>query len=170
MKTTAIFLEDELTDNPIIFQPGEGEVLSLGGGKVTLKVTSDLTNDQLGVYEIVLPPGAVGARLHYHRFMNETFIVNKGILSIQLTGREVDAPAGSVVYVPRFTPHGFSNNSAEEVTLTLLFNPGQNREGFFRGIKEILSEQPVDQSKFLKLYNKYDSFSIDENNMLPKVE
>jgi quercetin dioxygenase-like cupin family protein len=170
MENTTFYLDDELTDNPAIFFPGEGEVLALGGGKVTLKVTSNLTNDQLGVYEILLPPGSVGAQLHYHRFMDETFIVNKGTLSIQLAGREVEAPEGSVVYVPRFTPHGFSNQSANEVTLTLIFNPGQNREGFFRGMKEILSEQPVDESKFLKLYNKYDSFPADANNMLPRIK
>ncbi|MDB5089766.1 MAG: Cupin 2 conserved barrel domain protein, partial [Mucilaginibacter sp.] len=93
----------------------------------------------------------------------------KGTLSIQLAGREVEAPEGSVVYVPRFTPHGFSNQSASEVTLTLIFNPGQNREGFFRGMKEILSEQPVDQSKFLRLYNKYDSFPTNPGNVLPRV-
>lgn len=168
-ETRVDYLTDNLQNNAIIFQPGEGEVLSVGDGNVTLKITSEMTNDQLGVYEITLGPGTVGARLHYHRFTNETFIVTKGVLNIQLQDQEIEAPEGAVVYVPRFTPHGFSNNSGSEVKLILLFNPGQQREGFFYGMKEILSQNPVDPAQFLKLYSKYDSFPVDAANMLPKV-
>jgi len=50
----------------------------------------------------------------------------------------------------------------------LLFNPGQSREGFFRGLGAILNEQPVDAGKFLKLYQKYDSYPADAGNFLPR--
>lgn len=166
MKTTD-YLNDTLTDKAVIFAPGEGEVIHINGVTVTLKVTSTLSNDQLGIYELTLAPRAIGARLHYHRFMDETFMVQQGTLTIQLEGRETAAAAGTVVYIPRFTPHGFYNNTDEEVTVTLLFNPGQNREGFFHGLREVLSEQPVDPDKYLRLYNKYDSFPVDTGNMLP---
>jgi quercetin dioxygenase-like cupin family protein len=161
------YLSDDLTNNAVVFYPGEGEELALNSGRITLKITSELSNGQLGVYEIMLKPWTIGARLHYHRFMDETFIVQKGVLTVQLMDSAIKAPAGSVVYVPRMTPHGFSNNSEEEVALHLLFNPGQNREGFFRGLSEILSEQPVDPEKYLKLYHKYDSYPVDETQMLP---
>jgi len=161
------YLTDTLSNNAFIFNPGEGEVLEIGGSKITLKVTSDISNNQLGIYEIMLAPKAIGARLHYHRFMDETFIVNKGKLTIQLSDREAEAGEGTVVYIPRFTPHGFSNNSDEQVIVTLMFNPGQHREGFFYGLHEILSEQPIDPAKYLQLYHKYDSLPVDVNNMLP---
>jgi quercetin dioxygenase-like cupin family protein len=134
---------------------------------MTLKITSQLTNDQLGVYEITLSPGTTGAQLHYHRFMDEAFIVTRGVLTIGLIDGEKTAPEGTVIYAPRFTPHAFRNNSDQDVTVMLLFTPGQSREGFFRGLKETLSEKPVDPEKLLKLYNKYDSFPVDPNNMLP---
>ncbi len=117
----------------------------------------------------MLLPDTIGARLHYHRFMDETFIVQKGTLTVQLIDKELKAPAGSVVYVPRMTPHGFSNSSEEEVILHLVFNPGQHREGFFRGLSEILCEQPVDPEKYLQLYHKYDSHPVDETQMLPVI-
>jgi quercetin dioxygenase-like cupin family protein len=163
------FLTDHLQNNAVVFSPGQGTILSLGNGNITLKVTSDITNDQLGIYEITLGAGMVGAQLHYHRFTDETFIVTKGILSIQLSDREAEATEGSVVYVPRFTPHGFSNKSDKEVKLFLLFNPGQKREGFFYGMKEVLSQNPIDPGHFLKLYNKYDSVPVDPKNSLPKL-
>lgn len=161
------FFNDTLENKAVVFHPGEGETIAMNGVSFTFKVTSDLSNNQLGVYEITLPPGAIGANLHYHRFMDETFMVGKGTLTILLADKTVDLAAGGVAYVPRFTPHGFANNSTEEVTLTLIFNPAMQREGFFYGLAETLQEQPIDPAKYLKLYNKYDSFPIDINNMLP---
>lgn len=161
------FFNDQLTDNASIIQPNEGEKLELNTIAITFKVTSKMSNDQLGIYEISLPPMAIGAKLHYHRFMDETFIVNKGILTMQVGDKEYQANPGTVAYIPRFTPHGFKNDTNETVTLTLVFNPSQKREGFFKGLYQTLNEVPIDPEKYLKLYNKYDSFPVDTSNMIP---
>jgi quercetin dioxygenase-like cupin family protein len=161
------YLEDALENRAVIFKPKEGETLRIKGTTVTLKVTSSISNDQLGIYEISLEPGTVGAQLHYHRFMDETFIVNEGTLSVQYGQNETEAEPGSVIYVPRFTPHGFSNQSDKPVCITLIFNPAQKREGFFFGLEKILNNDPVIPEDFLALYNKYDSFPVDTSNMLP---
>ncbi|UOB16818.1 cupin domain-containing protein [Abyssalbus ytuae] len=164
------YFEDRLENNASVINPDEGEKLELNTISITFKVTSAMSGNQLGVYEISLPPMAIGAKLHYHRFMDETFIVNEGMLTIQVAGQEYKAPPGTVAYVPRFTPHGFKNDTNETVKLTLIFNPSQKREGFFRGLHETLSEVPVDPEKYLKLYNKYDSFPVDTSNMIPVRE
>ncbi|MEZ5017124.1 MAG: cupin domain-containing protein [Flavipsychrobacter sp.] len=158
---------DQLENKATIIPAEEGETFGMNGIVISLKVTSEMSNDQLGVYEIILQPHTIGAKLHYHRFMDETFIVTKGVLTIQLKDKEVQVKEGAVAYAPRFTPHGFRNDSEEEVRVLLIFNPGQKREGFFRGLYETLSESPIDPDKYLKLYNKYDSFPVDTNNMLP---
>ncbi|SHM86998.1 Cupin domain protein [Chitinophaga jiangningensis] len=164
---TINYLEDQLANNATILHPGEGERLELGGSSFVFKVTTEMSNSHLGVYEITLAPRTVGAQLHYHRFMDETFIVNKGILTLFTGNDKHQLSPGSVAYAPRFTPHGFANDTDEPVVLTLLFNPAEKREGFFRGLVDILSEQPVDPAKYLQLYNKYDSFPVNLENMLP---
>ncbi|WP_298531958.1 cupin domain-containing protein [uncultured Algibacter sp.] len=161
------YFEDELESNASIIQPNEGEKLELSSISITFKVTSEMSNDQLGVYEITLPPMAIGAKLHYHRFMDETFIVNEGELTMQVGKEEYKAKPGTVAYVPRFTPHGFKNDTDKTVKLTLIFNPSQKREGFFKGLHETLNEVPINPEKYLKLYNKYDSFPVDTSNMIP---
>jgi quercetin dioxygenase-like cupin family protein len=161
-------LDDVLQDRAVVIMPEEGESIVMDGGKITLKITSDLTKDQLGLYEIRLAPGVVGAQLHYHRYMDEIFVVNKGKLTIQLYDRTIQAPEGAIVYAPRYTPHGFRNDSDGETVINLLFNPGQSREGFFRGLGQILSSQPVDGARFLKLYQKYDSYPVDMQNFMPE--
>lgn len=164
------YFEDELKDKAIIIVANEGENYELNNIRVSFKVTSEMSNDQLGVYEITLPPKSIGAKLHYHRFMDETFIVNEGIVTLEVGDKKHQAKPGTVAYVPRFTPHGFRNDTDKPAKLTLIFNPAQKREGFFRGLFETLSEEPIDPNKFLKLYNKYDSFPIDLKNMIPVDE
>ncbi|MBN9382132.1 MAG: cupin domain-containing protein [Chitinophagaceae bacterium] len=160
-------LNDVLEDRSVIIMPGDGETISFNGGRVTLKITSDQTKDQLGLYEIALAPGVVGAQLHYHRYMDEIFMVSKGEMTIDLGGKTIRATEGSIVYAPRYTPHGFRNDSGQEAVIKLLFNPGQSREGFFRGLGEILNSDPVDPVKFLQLYQKYDSYPVDNKNFIP---
>ncbi|MEE9362221.1 MAG: cupin domain-containing protein [Cellulophaga sp.] len=164
------YFNDTLENKAVIVKPNEGEKFEMNGLSLTFKVTSAISNDQLGVYEIILAPMAIGAKLHYHRFMDETFIVNQGILTMQVADKEYQVEPGTVAYIPRFTPHGFRNDTDKEVKLTLLFNPSQNREGFFRGLYETLGENSINPSKYLKLYNKYDSFPVDTSNMIPVRE
>ena len=45
--------------------------------------------------------------------------------------------------------------------MTLIFNPAQNREGFFLGLERILNSTPVDEKEFLALYNRYDSYPAE---------
>ena len=94
-------------------------------------MTSDISNDQLGVYEIVLAPMSIGAKLRYHRYMDETFIVTKGVLTFQTGNKEFLAKPGTVAYAPRFSPHRFRNDTNEEVKLMLIFNPSSKRVRFF---------------------------------------
>ena len=161
------FFHDTLENKASIIHAGEGESFNINGIAFTFKVTSEMSNGQLGVYTIALAPMAIGAKPHYHRFMDETFIVTKGLLTIQAGDNEQKVGPGTVVFVPRFTPHGFRNDTDEEVSLIMLFNPSQKRENFFRGLAETLSEDKIDPEKYLKLYNKYDSFPVDTSNMLP---
>ncbi len=169
MKKTDYF-NDQLENEAVIVAPEQGEKLELETISITFKVTSEMSNDQLGIYEITLPPMAIGAKLHYHRFMDETFIVNEGVLTMQVGDKEMLVHPGTVAYIPRFTPHGFKNDTDETVKLSLVFNPSQKREGFFRGLYETLNEVPIDPKKYLKLYNKYDSFPVDTSDMLPVRE
>ena len=93
------YFEDELVNNAKIFHSSDGEHLEMGGISVTFKVTSEISNNQLGIYEISLSPKTIGAKLHYHRFMDEVFIVNKGTLTVELKDEVHELKSGSMVYV-----------------------------------------------------------------------
>jgi uncharacterized RmlC-like cupin family protein len=100
--------------------------------------------------------------------MDETFLVNKGTLTVKHGSSEVEAEPGSIIYIPRFTPHGFANNTDQPVVITLIFNPAQRREGFIRGLIGLLEKDPIDPEDYLALYHKYDSHPVDFGNFLPR--
>ncbi|NAS11433.1 cupin domain-containing protein [Poritiphilus flavus] len=166
MKTDSDLFEDVLIDNALLVMPDQGEKIESHGISINFKVTGETTNDQIGVYEICLAPKTIGAKVHYHRFMDETFIIQEGKVTLSLGERNIVAEKGAVAHIPRFTPHGFRNDSDKAAKLLLIFNPAQNRENFFRELHETLKERPVDPRKFLKLYEEYDSFPLDMNNMI----
>ena len=161
------YFNDQLENKAILIYPNQGQRYETGNNSFTFKVTSSISNGQLGVYEIVLAPLSIGAKLHYHRYMDETFIVTKGTLTFETIEKDFQAEEGTVAFAPRFSPHGFRNDTNKVVKLLLIFNPSSNREGFFSGLHETLSEVPIDAEKYLKLYNKYDSFPVDPSNMIP---
>ena len=167
--TTNPYIQDELVDRAIVRKSEYCETLEIAASKITFQLTSQDTKDQIGIYQIQLQPHSVGAQLHYHRFMDETFLVNEGKLTIMHGDQTTTASPGDMIYVPRFTPHGFRNDGDQPVRVTLVFNPALQREGFFRGLQHALSTDPPDIEALFAIYTKYDSYPIDPNNMTPLV-
>jgi quercetin dioxygenase-like cupin family protein len=148
-------------NQPVSIPPSDGEMLQSDGISCQFKVTSDISNDQLGVYQIILQPNTIGAKLHFHRFTDEVFIVLKGTLTVQSSRSVFDAAEGTVIQVPRLTPHAFCNNSAVEAKILLLFNPNQKREGFFRDLFEAIRTKTLETPAFKNICSHYDTFSIN---------
>lgn len=154
------YLQDNLVNEVIVMEAGMGESRDVLGSTITFKLTTATTSNQLGIYEVTLAPGVSGPKLHYHRFMDETFVATQGKLTLQLIDRKVALAKGGIIHITRFTPHGFYNSTDEEIKVLMIFNPPQHRENFFRGMSEILAEKPIDAAKFFQLYDKYDSHPI----------
>lgn len=51
------YLNDQLTDTAKIIKPNEGEMLSFGNSSIHLRLTSEDTKDQFGIYQITLEGG-----------------------------------------------------------------------------------------------------------------
>ena len=103
----------------------DGELLSLLGAAVKLKITS---RDTLGAYCVCegrLPPGSF-VPLHYHADV-EAFIVLKGTLELlQLKGAQAEpfsVEAGEMAFIPSDAVHGFRNVSGVQVELLIIGGP-----------------------------------------------
>ena len=87
--------------------------ISRGGGASTVQmVTPDAGSGAFLNGFTDIPPGG-GIPLHFHN-CEESVLVVSGRARVEIDGREHDAAATDVVWVPAGVPHRFSNPSATE--------------------------------------------------------
>ncbi|MEJ0103031.1 MAG: cupin domain-containing protein [Bacteroidota bacterium] len=114
----------EWNDDALIVPSNEGEQFESHGSKLKVIVPTTVTNNQYGLYDIEMESKARGPKLHYHKQMDETFIVREGTLTVLTAKGEIEVIAGTVIHVPRLSVHGYNNNSDSVVKMTMIFNPG----------------------------------------------
>lgn len=82
-----------------------------------------------------LPGHAPGAPVHSHAAMTETFVVEAGILEIDLGDGDIrQLAAGDSIRLGAGTRHGFRNPLATETRFLNVATPGHDLERFLRGI------------------------------------
>ncbi|MBC8107198.1 MAG: cupin domain-containing protein [Anaerolineae bacterium] len=67
------------------------------------------------------------APLHVHYHDDEAWYVLKGTLIMRVGSEDVEAPAGSAVFVPRGTPHTYRNPNPTLVRYLLVMTPKIHR-------------------------------------------
>ncbi|MFB9080200.1 cupin domain-containing protein [Flavobacterium procerum] len=163
-------LSKEWNDDSVIVPSHKNEQFQSQGNKLKVIVPTTLTNNQFGLYEIEMEANARGPKLHYHKHIDETFIIHQGILTVLTAKGEVTAEAGTVIHIPKFSVHGYNNNSDGIVKMTMIFNPGFDREDFFRNMYQMLDKAPHDLSAFQRLYLQNDSYSLNCDDLIPLLK
>ena len=112
-------------DSGIFVGPGDGKALPNPiGGRMVVKVRDSDTGGGYSIHDNTIPPGSPGPRPHVHRNHEEAFYVLEGELTVRVGSREITAPAGSFVVVPRGVVHQPSNPGTEPTRVLLIFSPG----------------------------------------------
>jgi len=127
--------------------PDDGKALPNPiGGRMVVKVRDRDTGGGYSIHDNVIPPGSPGPRPHIHRNHEEAFYVLEGELTVRVGAREISAPAGSFVVVPRGVVHQPSNPGSEPTRVLLIFSPG-GMDRFFEEAAEgrmPLQAEPTD--------------------------
>lgn len=118
------------TAMPMVAMQNEGESLWFGGGLVTFKVTSEQSGGVLCMFEHSASRGK-RTPLHLHADSDETVYVFEGELLLHIDSVEKTAGPGSVVWIPRGTPHAFLVTSDLARSLWAV-TPGDVMEAFYR--------------------------------------
>jgi quercetin dioxygenase-like cupin family protein len=107
-----------------------GESVWFGGGLVTFKVTSEQSGGVLCVIEHAASRGK-RTPLHLHPDHDETVYMLEGELLLHIDGVEHTVGPGTVVWIPRGTPHALLVTSEMARSLWAI-TPGAAMEAFFR--------------------------------------
>ncbi|MGH2458054.1 MAG: cupin domain-containing protein [Chloroflexota bacterium] len=156
-------MDDHLTESPgrraIVRGPGEGTILVGSGGTPTvIKLHGDESGGAYSFLEIDVAPGP-GARPHVHHRADEAFYVAEGELTLVLEDREVCAPAGSFVLVPRGTRHTFRNQTSAPAKAVFIVSP-PGFERFFEELTERRTNAPrgeLSPETIAEIGRKYDT-------------
>jgi quercetin 2,3-dioxygenase len=88
-----------------------------------LVATGDQTGGSLGLVRQTIAPRS-GPPTHIHQAEDEFFYIVSGEFKVKLGDRVMNAPARSVIFVPRGTAHAFLNVGAEAGVLLVGVTPG----------------------------------------------
>jgi mannose-6-phosphate isomerase-like protein (cupin superfamily) len=89
-----------------VLRPGEGRSIDLGGFQMSLKASEEDTAGAFSLLEADEPPN-FGPPMHIHHNCAEAFYVVAGEYVIFIEEQEFRCPAGSFIYIPSNTRHGF---------------------------------------------------------------
>ena len=97
------------------------------------------------------PPRLIAPR-HLHRTDDEEWYVLEGALRVPVGKEEVEARAGSAVFVPRGTPHSYWNPGPGPVRYLLVMTAN-----IYRLIQEILGMNERTPAALRAVFTRYDS-------------
>jgi mannose-6-phosphate isomerase-like protein (cupin superfamily) len=130
-------MSDSIIPNPFqLVSAGEGRVL----GGVVCKISSASTGGAYTVLELSLPAGA-GAPLHTHHHEDEVFYIMEGECEMECGGQTHLAQAGTVVVLPRHTPHAFRNPGSSPNRILITAVPGGLDE-YFEALSGVAAADP----------------------------
>ncbi len=139
----------------IFVAPGAGESLSVMGDLITFKLRANETGGAFTLFEGLVAPGGAEP-IHFHYREDETFYVLEGTVLFLIGEEWRDAPAGSVIHVPRGTVHGFHNGSGAPARLLVLNMPGGLHEELFVAMSQLPPPaSPEDGAALVALAHRY---------------
>ncbi|MBB3458298.1 mannose-6-phosphate isomerase-like protein (cupin superfamily) [Rhizobium sp. BK313] len=108
---------------------GDGWLETRPGERCKIRVSAADTQGAYSVVEIVSSPGD-STPMHVHENEDEHFVVVEGTARIACGDKTIDAPAGSVISLPRKVPHAWGNPSDVPLRVVVTTTPG--------GVEEVL--------------------------------
>jgi mannose-6-phosphate isomerase-like protein (cupin superfamily) len=148
---------------PVVSLGAEGERYAFGGYEVIFKSPNAGAPDAWTAADYILPSRQMGAPLHYHQELSESFYVITGELWLRVGDREVTAGPGSYIWVPPGTAHAFANRSDSEVRFLAHASGPQHKDFLCRLIAIAQAGQewpPRDPSSIIELGKRYDTYYL----------
>jgi quercetin dioxygenase-like cupin family protein len=123
---------------PIKLDRDEGEARWWLGTLATIKLDSTQTSGRFSLVDEVLPPDMEVPR-HLHREQDEVFYLLKGEIRFRIGDETMLGCPGTLIFVPRGTPHSFVATSREPARYLFLHAPG-GFEDYVRATSEPVAE------------------------------
>ena len=119
-------------------RPGEGKRVRVVTEIVEFLATSEQTGGAFSLFDNYTLPGA-GIPPHFHTQEDEAFWIVEGTYRFWVDGEDVELGPGGFVFLPRNTPHGYTNIGDGTGRMLIQTTPGGFDE-FFAEVGEPIVE------------------------------
>lgn len=140
-----------MDDGAFVLLPGEGRSVDLGNFLMTVRADVR-TGSGFTLLEATEPPN-FGPPMHIHRNAAEAFYVLEGEYVIFVDETEFRCPAGSFVYVPAGTLHGFRVGPVESRKLNLYVPEAM--VGYFDELAAAIRSGEIDEPRLGAIAQRY---------------
>ncbi len=141
---------------PTITSRQGARCIQIGDCKTTFLVSQTDTGGLYCMVEHDLPAGFPGPPPHAHQVTTHTFYIVEGSVTIVVDGRIIEATAGTSVYIPAGSVHGFSNPGQAHARMVEIDTPGSFQDYFEALGQEFPAGEPIDQGRMVQLQQQYD--------------
>lgn len=117
--------------NPYVLECHEGQRFELLGAVVVVKAGTEQTGGKFNLFEVACPAG-FATPLHIHYAEDVAVFILEGSLTVFWGDEQMQAAAGSYLFQPRGTPHGFRVSGSASARVLYLCIPA----GFDQFIQE----------------------------------
>ncbi|HKP24126.1 MAG TPA: cupin domain-containing protein [Dongiaceae bacterium] len=119
-------------------QPQEQPVVKIGGLEIHYLVDGTISGAGMGMFELIVPPGARVPPAHSHEDNEEIAYVLDGVLRYTVDGETRDLKAGERMYTPRGSVHAFSNPHETTARALIILTPDIGAQ-YFRDIRDVVT-------------------------------
>ena len=149
-------------DRALVLLPGEGRQLSLGTMRLCFKADEAEADGRYAIALATAGAGEPGTTPHVHREHDDITFVIEGTLGFQVGEETFEAPAGTLVIVPRGLPHRWWNPRSEPATFLNVHVAGYGFERFVRELAELSAAGRASPDAMAELGARHDVYFDDD--------
>src|SRR5882757_2607370 len=132
------------------------EIIKIGQIELHFLLDGDDTNNQVVMFEMILPAGAKVPVPHYHVEVDEVLYGLQGVVSSIVDGRKVETGPGDRLFIPRGAVHYHDNLSAETIKVLCILSPASIGPAYFRELRALITPgAPPDPQKVGEIMNRH---------------
>jgi len=132
------------------------EIIQLGQLELRFLLDGEDTNQQMVMFELLIPPGAKVPVPHYHVEVDEAVYGLEGVLTSIVNGQTIETLPGESFYIPRGDVHYHANLGTENVNTLFVLTPASIGPQYFRDLRALMQAgMPPDPAKVVEIMGKH---------------
>jgi quercetin dioxygenase-like cupin family protein len=135
------------------------ETIKIGPLQIRFLLTSDDTNRNASVFEVLVPAGEkLAAPAHKNDNFEEIVYGISGVLTWTVNGVPIEVGPGQALCIPRGTVHRFDNLTGEDVRQLGVISPAVMGPIYFReaaGVINAAGGGPPDRTKMTEIFRRH---------------